>query len=123
MADPTRLDNRSIPVGTNPHTTTTSPPTTVADVHFGTKQYNAFRLFADCDTVSDLNVRIWQWDEESTHWYALGDSDDGQDFTGADEARDFYTGRGALIHVQIQAFTGTSVALYARGLDQGVERV
>lgn len=100
-------------------------PTTVADVQFGAKQFSRIRVWCDYNAVTVCNLRLFVWDPVNSQWYRIGDSNDLDPLAPAngDEARDYFVGRGAHVHVQVQAMTGTAITVRATGVDSGAESV
>lgn len=100
-------------------------PTTIDNIQFGSKQFARIRVWCDYNAVTAGNLRLFTWDPVNSQWYRIGDSNDLDPLVPAngDECRDYFVGRGALVHIQVQALTGTAITVRATGVDAGAESV
>ena len=125
MAKSSRIDSQRSPLKIHDAiTAATAAPSAVGDVQFGSKEYNRIRVFVDyTNTVTSLNLRLYQWNDTLAKFYRVGDSDELEPLnpTNGDEARDYFVGRGAFIHIQVEAITGTTqtATIWVMGVDDG----
>lgn len=103
-------------------TASSATPTDDTGIQFTSHNFSRIRVLCDYTSVTAANLRLFVWDSVNSTWYRIGDSDDLDPLVpgDGDEARDYFVGRGAFVHVQLEAFTGTSITIRAAGVDDGV---
>lgn len=126
MAKTTQINSQRSPLKIHDAITSASAaPSVEADVQFGAKEYGRIRVFVDyANTVTLANLRLYVWNDTLAKFYRIGDSDEIEPFspTLGDEARDYFVGRGAFVHIQLESFAGSAspaATVWVMGVDDG----